>query len=131
MASPLLRVLPLAVFLAACAPGTTPPEPPAPPPFSPAGAWAAMADAQGQQVPVSIRISGAEGSWGGVIEADPSVGLPPAPITSLTIDGTTVTLRGDTMGQLLTMRLVFEGDRFSGSWSLADLGGAISGGRAP
>ncbi len=119
-----------AVFLllgaAACA-GSTGAEAPAPVPFDPVGTWIGQTSAQGQSVAVTIEISGEPGRWSGLLRA--SADVPEVPLSEVSVEGRTVTARGQLMGEALVVILTAEGSDFTGSWSAMGMSGTLVGTR--
>lgn len=103
------------------------PATPTPAPFDPVGNYTARTDFQGQSVTLRISISGTPGSWTGLLSTDAD--LPSVPLTTVTVDGNTVTARGNAMGQILEVTMVFTGDDFTGTWNVAGVSGAMTGRR--
>jgi len=97
------------------------------PVWSPAGTWSFTTVAQGVTLGGSVVITEDANGYGGRIEPDPSSGMPSFPIQSIEMDGMEMTLTADAMGQYVTMLLMFDGDTYEGSWSMAGDGGEVSG----
>ncbi len=104
-----------------------PAEPPAPAPLEPAGTYSFDTIYQGQPVTGKIYITGSAGAYGG--EVVPNQGPPPTPILSVTVDGQEVTIIADAGGEDLLITMTFEGDNYTGVWSLARDSGELSGAR--
>lgn len=101
---------------------------PAKPAFDPVGQFDFATTAQGQAITGVIVIAkGENGALGGRISSTVS---PDLPISSVSVNGTTVTLSMAIESDLLTMVLNFsDHNEFTGSWSLAGDSGAVSGKR--
>ena len=100
-----LLLLPL--LLAAC--GGPPPEPPAPPPLDPTGVFDVMIEAQGMSLTGVLSIEGSEeAGYTGSIDTD----MGGAAISDIQVIGQEVTMAIPEAGA--EMRLVFEGDGFTG-----------------
>ncbi len=59
----------------------------------------------------------------------PNQGPPPTPILSVTVDGQEATIIADAGGEDLLITMTFEGDNYTGVWSLAGDSGELSGAR--
>ena len=112
-------------LVAACA--SQPPVPPAPPPLEPVGTYTFDSYFEGQPISGKIYITGSEGAYGG--EVVPDQGPPPVPILSVTVTGQELTLLADAGGEDLVVTVIFDGDTFTGVWSLAGDSGELSGAR--
>lgn len=98
----------------------------APQPLDPMGAWDFVADFEGQEIPGSFEITGAPGAYEGTVHTD--IG-PDAPISSVVINGQTMTVIAETPDGPATLEVTVEGDSFGGTWALGAAGGAIRGTR--
>ena len=107
--------------LAACASA-----PQGPPPFDPVGTYMYEASADGMVVSGEVMITGTEGAYGGQITSDM---LPPIPISDVTVAGTTVTIAAATPEGDLMVEMLFDGTAFTGSWTMAGMGGDFTGRR--
>jgi hypothetical protein len=67
--------------------------------------------------------------YSGVVEAES--GPPPVPVYAVSVDGSTMTVFGDTGGDDLIITLEFAGDQFTGSWVVGFQGAEISGRKLP
>jgi hypothetical protein len=112
----------------------TPGAAPAPavmaPVVNPVGRWSMALTAQGQAFDMTLELrvlNGAE--YGGTIT---SQAFPPIPLTKATLSGNSMrmTLVAPT-GDEATMTIVFDGDTFSGEWSMPGDGSRVSGRRIP
>jgi hypothetical protein len=103
---------------------TTPPKPV----FDPIGEYDFSTTAQGQAVTGVIVIAkGENGALGGRISSTVS---PDLPISTVMVEGTTVTLSLPIESDVLTMVLNFSGNtELTGNWSLAGDSGALNGKR--
>ncbi|MBX3173648.1 MAG: hypothetical protein KF709_04505 [Gemmatimonadaceae bacterium] len=126
------------VALGACAKSSTAPAAPAPmatpaaamPAVNPAGRWSVALTAQGQPFDFVMelrQISGAE--YGGVVSSQM---FPPMNINKATLTGNRmkVSVTAPT-GDAASFDIVFEGDTFSGDWSMPGDGSKVSGRRLP
>ena len=101
----------LVLVLAACG-GGPPPEPPAPPPLDPTGVWDVMVEAQGMSLTGVMEITGdAETGYTGNIDTD----MGGAAISGIEVIGQEVVFSIPDAGA--QVRLVFEGDEFTGGIS--------------
>jgi len=78
----------------------------------------------GERIPGGMEISGTAGAYGGRIYAE---GRPDGTISTVTTGGNQVTVTVDFPGMILLARLEFDGDSFSGDWSMRGEGGAVEG----
>lgn len=107
----------LSLLVAAC--GGPPPEPPAPPPLDPVGVYDVMIEAEQMSLTGILSIEGsADTGYTGSIDTD----MGGAAVTDIQVVGQEVTLTVPDAGA--QMRLVFEGDGFSGGISGA-MGNAL------
>lgn len=134
-------VLALAAVLAlgACAKSSSAPAAPAPmaaaaaapaPAVNPAGRWSVALTAQGQPFDFVMelrQVNGAE--YGGVVSSQM---FPPMNINKATLTGNRmkVSVTAPT-GDAASFDIVFEGDTFSGDWSMPGDGSKVSGRRLP
>jgi hypothetical protein len=116
-----LVVLLLAVASVGCA--SAEPEPAAPPL---AGVYSFSTTVQGMPVDGQMRITGEPGDYGGSLYSQFTGELP---FTSVTRSGDQVTLLANTPDGPVEIRLVFEGDTFTGDWAMGPEGGTIQGRR--
>ena len=74
-----------------------------------------------------MDVTGSEGDWTGIILPE---GQPEIPIHMITVDGSNMIMTAEIpdAGELL-IELVFDGDEFTGSWSLGFDGGELTGRR--
>jgi hypothetical protein len=118
----LISVIPLALFVAACA-GGPPPEPPAPPPLDPVGVYDCMLDVDGMEFAATLTINGTAGAYTGTVDSE----MGPAPVSDIGIDGNEMTFAVDTPDMAVFFVVVFEGDTFTGEFDAGEMGGFISG----
>jgi|SRR5690606_3076390 len=113
-------VLPLLVLaVAACAS-----RPSGPPPLDPVGTYQFSTSVDGQAFGGTMEITGTPGAYGGWIRGE---GLPPIPITSVTVQGQSMRIGASLDGTPVAIDLDFDGAQFTGSWSAGEMGGALSG----
>jgi hypothetical protein len=97
------------------------------PAWTPVGTWSFTTVAQGQTVDGVITISGSEGMYTGMIDPEPSSGIPPLPVSTAELTGNEMLLTADAGGIPLTLTMIFDGDSYSGGWTLSGDGGEVSG----
>lgn len=113
-------VLPLLVLaVAACAS-----RPSGPPPLNPVGTYEFSTAVDGQPFGGTMEITGTPGSYSGWIRGD---GIPPIPITSVTVQGQSMRIAASLDGTPVAIDLTFNGTQFTGNWSAGEMGGALSG----
>ncbi len=113
-------VLPLLVLaVAACAS-----RPSGPPPLDPVGTYQFSTAIDGQPFGGTMEITGTPGAYSGWIRGE---GIPPIPITSVTVQGQSMRIAASLDGTRVAIDLDFDGTQFTGSWSAGELGGALSG----
>lgn len=133
---PIVALFGLALVATACSsPSTAGGAAPAPavvaaPAVNPVGRWAVALTAQGQAIEATLELrhlSGAE--YGGGIT---SAVFPPIAVSKATLMGNVmrVTFVAPT-GDEASMSLTFEGDTFTGEWSMPGDGSRLSGRRIP
>lgn len=98
--------------------------PQGPPPFDPVGSYTYQAEAQGQLVGGQITITGSEGAYGGQITSDL---LPPIAITGVEVVDNLVTVIAAGPEGELYVEMTMDGPTFTGSWSMAGMGGGFEG----
>lgn len=113
------------LFLAGCA-STATPEPEAPAAMDLAGSYTFSTTVQGMGVTGQMRITGAPGAYQGAAYSDVTGEIP---LRDITVEGNVATVIGDTPDGPVEIRMVFDGDTFTGSWAMAGDGGAIQGRR--
>lgn len=126
---PLLLLVLLALVPGACASGGGEPATPTPAPLDPTGEWRGTTQVQGAAVPFSMVVSGTDGSYSASLNAGGDI--PPISLRSTQVEGSSITMTGDVMGQGLTIVVRLDGDSFAGSWSAGGDSGAINGSRVP
>jgi len=120
----LMTTFPLALFLAACAGGTSAPaEPPPPPPLDPTGVYDCLLDVDGMELGATLTITGEEGAYGGTVDSD----MGPAPVSDIAVDGQQMTFAVDTGDMLVYFVVNFDGPDFSGEFDAGGMGGFITG----
>lgn len=119
----------LATLLSAACAGGGAASTPAPPAFDPSGEWQGTTSVQGASVPFTMVISGSAGDYSASLNAGPDI--PPIALNSTQVEGNTVTMTGNVMGEGLTIILTVDGNALNGSWSAGGDSGAISGTRVP
>jgi len=98
--------------------------------LDPIGEYTFETSVQDAPVTGTITISGVSGDWQGTLAA---TALPEVlRLTSITVRGTTLTLTAmvPEQGEVF-IELVFEGEEFTGTWSLGYDGGEMIGRRKP
>lgn len=118
-------------LLGACAsaPEPAPPAPAAleqPTEVDPVGTYTFSTTVQGMAVDGQMRIGGSRGSWGGSIYSDVTGEMP---ISRVTVDGQQVVVLADTPDGPVRIRMMFNGESFSGDWVLGADGGTLRGRR--
>lgn len=121
---PAVAALTAALMLTACASTATPePEPEV---LDLAGSYTFTTTVQGMGVNGQMRITGAPGAYEGAAYTDVTGEIP---ISDVTVEGNRATIVAETPDGPVQLVLVFDGDAFTGSWSLGPEGGAIRGRR--
>lgn len=118
-----------ALVVAGCATAGTPepaPDSEAPAVMDLAGSYTFTTTVQGMGVNGQMRITGAPGAYSGSAYSDVTGEIP---LRSIAVEGNVATLIGDTPDGPVEIRMVFDGDTFTGGWSLAGDGGSIQGRR--
>ena len=122
MRKPLIPTLVLAAALAACASN---PGPPQPAPFDPTGAYDFSTNVEGTVVSGTLTVSEGPDGLRGVVTTDVTE---PLPLSSVTVEGRTITGMGSTPEGAFTITLtVAEDDSLTGGWSLGPMSGSASG----
>ena len=80
----------------------------------------------GSEAPGSFTISGSPGAYTGTIERP---GMGGSDLTSIVVDGQTLTIGANIPDGAVVLTLTFTGNDFTGKWALGDAGGAIRGKR--
>jgi len=127
----LLQILPLVAMMATgCAGAIDPaaaPVPAAAALFEPVGLYDFTTSVQGQTIAGVIQIRRTEaGTLTGTIstELTGSMALP-----RVTLEGTRITMSGDTPNGPVTVNMQVQGQEFSGSWQVPGMEGPLSGRR--
>lgn len=115
-----------ALFLTACASTGTPEQEAPPAAMDLAGSYTFTTTIQGTGVTGQMRITGEPGSYRGSAYSDMTGEIP---LRNITLEGNLATIIGDTPDGPVEIRMVFDDDTFTGSWSMAGDGGAIQGRR--
>lgn len=113
-----------ALILSACATTATP-EPEAQV-LDLAGTYAFTTTVQGTGVNGQMRITGVPGAYEGAAYTDVTGEIP---ISDVDVEGNRATIVAESPDGPVQLVLVFEGDTFTGSWSMGAEGGAIRGRR--
>jgi hypothetical protein len=96
--------------------------------FSPIGSYVFQTDINGQAVSGTMNIRSENGVLVGLISAE---GQGDFPISTVKVDGTTVTIIFDTPNGAGTAKLEFTGSDFTGGWELGGQTGPMKGKRSP
>ncbi|HEV7589395.1 MAG TPA: hypothetical protein VGO40_14860 [Longimicrobium sp.] len=112
----------------AAQPAAAAPTPPAAPAaVNPVGRYEFATTLQGQMLTGTMEITGTSGAYAGRIT---SSATGPITITTVTVEGQTMTIAGDTPNGTLTIRMTFtDGGAFTGGWTLAGDGATLTGRR--
>ena len=111
------------LVLGACA---TVPRGPAP--LDPVGTYEFRTMVGGSPVSGTIQITGATGAYAGVVR---SAAMADLPVTAVEVEGQEMRVSVRTPDGTVVLHLIFEGDAFTGHWSMAGDGADISGRRLP
>lgn len=114
-----------AVFLAACA-STGGQAASGPVDIDPVGSFTLNTVIQGTPVDGQMRIRGEPGSYTGAAYTNMTGELT---FSSVSVDGNQVFLTAETPDGPVDIQIIFDGDTFTGTWSLGADGGAVSGRR--
>ncbi|HEX5724149.1 MAG TPA: hypothetical protein VFX98_01715 [Longimicrobiaceae bacterium] len=93
---------------------------------NPVGNFEFTTEVNGQPMRGNIHITGAPGAYTGRVTADI---MSEIPISSVSVAGQQLTVVADTPDGAVTIVLNFQGDNFTGNWSLGGQGGAVTGRR--
>lgn len=93
--------------------------------FNPVGTYDFTTDVNGDAVAGTIEIS--KSSAGALTGSLNAAGMPPSTVSSVTVNGQTMTLVADVGGQAITMTVTMNGNAFTGNWTGAGGSGAIKG----
>lgn len=108
-------------------PMVAPAPPPAPAAVNPVGKYEFATTLQGQPLTGTMEITGTPGAYGGRIT---SSATEPIPITTVTVEGQSMTVAGETGNGTLTIKINFtEGGAFTGGWTLGSDGATLTGRR--
>ena len=121
-----LSALPLALFLAACAGGSSggaPPEPQAPPPLDPVGVYDCLVEIEGMQLPVTATITGTKGAYAGSFNSE--MGL--MQMSDIVVEDNRMTFVVDRGDMGVFVAVLFEGEAFTGEVDAGGMAGYISG----
>lgn len=91
-----------------------------------AGSYTFSTTVQGSAVSGQMRITGQPGAYRGAAYSDVTGEIP---LSRITVDGNVATVIGDTPDGPVEIRMVFDGDTFTGSWALGADGGSLHGRR--
>jgi hypothetical protein len=119
-----ITLLPLTLFIAACAGVGGPASEPEPPQLDLAGVYDCTMSFEGQQMPGTLTITGTPGAYSGTVAAQQGG----TAIEDVTVDGNHVTFLVSPMPEIaIFFDLTFEGDSFTGTLDGGQFGGNISG----
>ena len=96
------------------------------PRLDPVGSYTFSTTVQGMGVDGRMRINGSPGSWSGSFYTDVTGELP---LSSVEVDGQRLNLTANTPDGTVYVRMVFNGDAFTGDWTLGAEGGSLRGRR--
>lgn len=111
----------LLLFIAACASA-----PRGPAPLNPAGVFEFETTVDGGPVTGSVEITGQPDTYTGTIRTSVTQDMP---IAGVAVDGNLLVVTADTPDGVLTLRMRFTGDEFTGGWTLAGDGAPLTGRR--
>lgn len=103
------------------------PTPPGPAPLDPVGTYDYSTNFEGMDVTGSIIIERAGAEPEGVIDTGGMTD--PIPVSRVIVEGQTMRVLADTPDGTLEFRLNFDGEAFTGTWTLAGGSGEIAGQR--
>jgi len=109
------------LVLAACAS-----RPSGPPPLNPVGTFDFTTTVEGTAVTGTITIVRNGDAYSGSVGTNVTETIG---IRSVVVEGQTMTVVGDTPDGPVTMTVTFTGDTFTGAWTLAGMGGEMTGKR--
>jgi hypothetical protein len=128
-----MLIAPLLV-LAACAPAVSSGEPSAsvsaaaPAAVNPVGTFNYTTAVNNQEVTGTVQVNGQPGAYTGTIRSSIT---PDVAIAGVTVNGQEMTVTANTMTYgLLTIKMTFTGDTFTGHWSMGGGSALLSGRRA-
>ena len=125
----ILSVLPLTLFVAACAGGMSggaAPEPPPPPELDPVGVYDCWLEMEGMEFGLTLTITGTPGAYAGSMDSE----VGPGQVTDISIDGNRMSFivhPADMPGMAAYFSAVFDGDTFTGEFDADGMGGYVSG----
>ena len=119
----LFSILPLALFVVACAGVASGGAAPEPPPFSPAGVYDCLLFIEGMEMGATLTIEGAAGAYTGTVDTE--MGL--ESISDVSLEGQGMTFVVDTPDMVVFFAVVFDGDTVSGDFDAGGMGGSLSG----
>ncbi len=98
--------------------------------IDPVGTYTVYLTAQGNAMTTTTRIDKrTDGTYGGTVNGD---GIPPLPVTSVTVTGNKVKLSLTAPdGSEAVISMIITGDDITGEWSMANDGSKITGKKAP
>lgn len=94
--------------------------------LDPVGSYTFTTTVQGMAVDGQLRITGSTGAWGGSLYSTATGELP---LSSVEVDGRQLRLTAETPDGTVYIRMNFQGDTFTGDWSLGAEGGSLQGRR--
>jgi len=116
----------LASIIALVLAGACASAPSGPPPLNAVGVFDFGTEVDGNQVAGTIEIVRSGTSYGGTLSTSMAEQVP---VTSVVVEGQTMTLVANTPDGPATLMLIFEGDDFSGTWEFAGMSGVLAGSR--
>jgi hypothetical protein len=117
------RLLAAVLLLLAAACASTPPGPP---PFNPVGVFEFETTVNGGPVTGSVEVTGQPDAYGGTVRTSVT---PDLPIAGLAVEGNLMVVTADTPDGVVTLRMSFTGNDFTGRWELAGDSGPLTGSR--
>ncbi len=98
--------------------------------IDPVGTYTVYLTAQGNAMTTTTRIDKrTDGTYGGTVNGD---GIPPLPVTSVTVTGNKVKLSLTAPdGSEAVISMIITGDDITGEWSMANDGSKITGKKSP
>jgi len=118
----------LAVGAPACArnPAPEPPAPAVPAPVDPVGSFDFTTAIEGSVVNGTVTVTKTDTGFGGSVTTNLT---DPIPVRTVVVEGQKMTVTADTPDGPVVIILEFQGDEFSGSWTLGATGGTHTGKR--
>lgn len=116
----------LAAGVPACAGKPAPAPAPVPAAVDPVGTFDFTTTIEGAIANGTLTVVKTDTGFGGSVTTTMT---DPIPVRTVVVDGQKMTVTADTPNGPVTMILEFNGDEFTGSWSLGDMGGTHSGKR--